>query len=323
MSGYLLSNGTDLSFVFQSGSCLTSSGFILNNGNDMCTIFKAINVNHGYKTGFIYSAGKDISSLFDAKIPIPLTITGCSLWMDASDTSKMTLINTTSVNTWTDKSTNEYLFTSGTNKPTLTSQNGRSTILFNSANLNYLQGNPASTSFSIGTKAYSLFVVFKRSGNGAIYNKSLYGATNNRIICVFDAAGQNCGFQHANGIIISNTVNNLSSYQIISLTINRNEGKDTSYVNGAYFNSATYTSDIGTNYTATGYYMYIGAYNNNLGSGIQSGYYLNGEIAEIISYTTTSDMPNSTRQVIEGYLAWKWGVQSVLPISHPYYKDGP
>ena len=56
MSGYLLSNGTDLSFVFQGGTCPTSTGFILSNGNDMCTIFKAITVNQGYKTGFIYSA---------------------------------------------------------------------------------------------------------------------------------------------------------------------------------------------------------------------------------------------------------------------------
>ena len=322
MSGYLLSNGTDLSFVFQSGTCTTSTGFILSNGNDMCTIFKAITVNQGYKTGLIYSASKDISSLFDAKIPIPLTITGCSLWMDASDTSKMTLTSS-SVNTWTDKSTNGYVFTSGANKPTLTSLNGRSTILFNSANLNYLQGDTASTSFSIGTKAYSLFLVFKRSSNSAIYNKSLYGAATNRIMCVFDATGQNCGFQHADGSIIPNIANNLTTYQIISLTINRNEGKDTSYVNGTSFASKTYASDIGTNYAATAYYMYIGAYNNSAGTGIQAGYYLSGEIAEIISYTTTLDMPNSTRQVIEGYLAWKWGIQNVLPASHPYYKDGP
>jgi hypothetical protein len=26
---------------------------------------------------------------------------------------------------------------------------------------------------------------------------------------------------------------------------------------------------------------------------------------------------------IEGYLAWKWGIQTALPTTHPYYKVGP
>lgn len=33
---------------------------------------------------------------------------------------------------------------------------------------------------------------------------------------------------------------------------------------------------------------------------------------------TTSD-----RQKIEGYLAWKWGLQTSLPVSHPYYSSPP
>jgi hypothetical protein len=29
------------------------------------------------------------------------------------------------------------------------------------------------------------------------------------------------------------------------------------------------------------------------------------------------------RQSIEGYLAWKWGIQTSLPVSHPYYSVQP
>jgi hypothetical protein len=32
----------------------------------------------------------------------------------------------------------------------------------------------------------------------------------------------------------------------------------------------------------------------------------------------TGDMPTDDRQTVEGYLAWKWGLQGNLPMTHPY-----
>lgn len=43
---------------------------------------------------------------------------------------------------------------------------------------------------------------------------------------------------------------------------------------------------------------------------------LDGEIAEILIYQ--SSLSNSNRQLVEGYLAQKWGLQSILPNGHPY-----
>jgi hypothetical protein len=50
-------------------------------------------------------------------------------------------------------------------------------------------------------------------------------------------------------------------------------------------------------------------------------------------YTTTVDLmevlfyygavTSNQRQQVEGYLAWKWGLQSTLPSSHPYSKFRP
>jgi hypothetical protein len=42
-----------------------------------------------------------------------------------------------------------------------------------------------------------------------------------------------------------------------------------------------------------------------------------GNISEIIVFNTA--LSNADRQTIEGYLAWKWGLQANLPTSHPYY----
>jgi hypothetical protein len=87
--------------------------------------------------------------------------------------------------------------------------------------------------------------------------------------------------------------------------------------------SYSYPAGDTYNYPSNGYNMYIGAVANSTGLAIQPGYYLNGYIAEIISYTNPYDMSNLTRQVIEGYLSWKWGIQNVLPISHEYYSSSP
>jgi len=76
--------------------------------------------------------------------------------------------------------------------------------------------------------------------------------------------------------------------------------------------------------------MFIGAYNSSTGVGAITSpfsYFLNGNVAEIVSYSNAYDMTNTTRQRIEGYLAWKWGIQSNtvhnLPSGHSYYNSAP
>ena len=43
-------------------------------------------------------------------------------------------------------------------------------------------------------------------------------------------------------------------------------------------------------------------------------------IAEVIMVESTN---TTTRQLIEGYLAWKWGLQGSLPVGHPYKNAAP
>jgi hypothetical protein len=44
-------------------------------------------------------------------------------------------------------------------------------------------------------------------------------------------------------------------------------------------------------------------------------------LAEVVVFNT--GLTQANRQLVEGYLAWKWGMQSLLPVIHPYYAAGP
>ncbi len=48
---------------------------------------------------------------------------------------------------------------------------------------------------------------------------------------------------------------------------------------------------------------------------------ITGNYCEILIYNT--NLSTSSREKIEGYLAWKWGIQISLPGSHPYYSGPP
>ena len=64
--------------------------------------------------------------------------------------------------------------------------------------------------------------------------------------------------------------------------------------------------------TATG--IYIGTRADSLTT-------LTASVAEVIVYSTTPS--DQQRQQIEGYLAWKWGLQTNLPAGHPYKNYPP
>jgi hypothetical protein len=82
----------------------------------------------------------------------------------------------------------------------------------------------------------------------------------------------------------------------------------TAYLDGNSFGSSASTLPI------TGTDVWIGKR--------QDGYPLSGDIAEII-IVSTSALLIGDRQRLEGYLAWKYGLQGNLPAGHPYKSAAP
>ena len=66
--------------------------------------------------------------------------------------------------------------------------------------------------------------------------------------------------------------------------------------------------------TNASFALQIGACGNNIIP-------LVGYIAEVIILSSIAS--NNTRQILEGYLAWKWGLQDNLSQDHPYLNHPP
>jgi len=343
LTGYLTSGGIDLSYIFQNGTSPTiTTGFLLQNGLDIATTFAPYTSRTASTTGLINISGNDLNTLFNGITPIPLQITGCCLWMDAADSSTVT-ITSSKVSGWTDKSGRGYNFNQNTtgNRPAYTtnSQNGLATLAFNSTDSTYLIGNAAATGFALGQNSYSLFVVCKTNdttSSCSIYCKSIAAPGTNRIYITRDSATTNLNvlFVNNDSSYLASTVDSYTAntFRIIELVLNRksassSNNSETSYQNGNVLSTRTIANTY--NYSASSYLMLIGAYNNSSDGLLPpySGYYLTGNVAEIVSYSNSTNMTATTRQRIEGYLAWKWGIQSNtvhnLPSGHPYYSAAP
>ena len=321
MSGYKMQNGNDISTIFESGWPSTGviSGYKLQNGNDITTMFAPINgAAVSAMSGYQLPNGDDIATIF--KATIPRSITGLCLWMDAYDSSTLTT-SSGSVLNWTDKA-NGYVFSPiNNNNPIIgIQQNGKNTLAFNGSS-QCLLGDTNATNFAIGTNSYALFVVAKYNvgASGGLYNKSISSGTNGRIIMNKDGSGLALIYTHPGGLQqISGFTD--AGYNIFCFIINRKTPlNDSSYINGTNQYSSTPTD--GTTIYSNTNPMLIGAYNSATPSTPTN--FLAGNIAEIIAYSRNTNIIQSERELIEGYLAWKWGIQARLPALHPYRNVSP
>lgn len=80
-----------------------------------------------------------------------------------------------------------------------------------------------------------------------------------------------------------------------------------------YYVDGTAMLALTSNTFATGPYP-------NLGYDYQGGQ-MEGQIAEVVD--CTSALTTTERQLVEGYLAWKYGLQANLPAGHPYESEKP
>ncbi len=234
----------------------------------------------------------------------PTSITGCQLWLDAADTSNMTLSGS-NVTQWNDKSGN------GRNTSSLT---GTATLGTNSVTSKqgvYFNGTSYFTGpFSYSSNTLSWFVVGTIESDGQSYGRLLSLGTSGQYD--FDSA------LRISALSRNATTTELISYRSSQIASGMNITYGSPFVFSSVINGSTnapyLNGTAGTGASSSGNFGFT-TY------GISGSFGLNvernkGYIFEIIVYSTA--LTSTQRQQVEGYLAMKWGLQGNLPSSHPY-----
>ena len=239
----------------------------------------------------------------------PKSVSGLQMWLDAADTS--TVIGTSPVTQWNDKSGNNYnaYATTTGNNLSLSTINGVQAI--NYGGNSYLIGLLTSGAAS----PFSIFIIFSQSSTvGPVFTTSTttdasglflnYGGSSTGGNTDFLSIGSQWA-THGSSTINSNTPYLLS---IVSTSVSG--GTITLYVNGTSYMSGTTTGNFSWTTLLIGRRSY-GGNNENFA----------GKFGEFIIFN--SAVSTSQRQQVEGYLAWKWGLVGNLPSTHAYKKISP
>jgi len=253
----------------------------------------------------------DISAIFYSQYILPFSptiIPGLNFWFDATSASSFNF----STQIWTDRSGNGYRLNNGgtySNKIVLTTVPGTTKAGLNIPNFdnNFWKYQTSAAANYMFPSNFTLFYVFYKSSNPGPEANILW-AKEGFSTYLLQFSGED--YRIVNPDLYPLTLVN-NSLNILRLSIAANNSVTLS-VNGTNVSTATYSPGGGTFWFIQGGGSKFGATPFNT-----STLY----ISDIIHYTSV--LTTVQFQKIEGYLAEKWGVQSLLPANHPYKSVPP
>jgi len=233
-----------------------------------------------------------MASASSAALWTPAEIT-TRVWYDAADASTITA-SSGDVSAWADKSGNGNTLTQATtSRPATTGAytiNGLNVLTFDNSSGSVYQALGNSTDFS----AQQYFAVAQYTS-----------LTSNRPTIIGDTNATNYALQleDDNTDGVPSGINGGTFYMNGSATSNENA---TLLANPTLvrrdWSVATWSINAGADRT-------------------QNSRSHNGYIAEIVVFETA--LEEDVENMVEGYLAWKWGLQGLLPGDHPYKSAAP
>jgi len=241
-------------------------------------------------------------------------------WLDAADASTITL-NGSAVSQWNDKSGNGRNATQATaaNQPTYSATNFPGSLpglLFDGSN----DIMDVSTT-AMQNQTHGVYWVFSRSGAGS-------GDGYRPFIGVLASAGQGTD-RGALHYVKTNNYGACYPYYSGPNTDNYDLSSGTQYASNTGYVMAFQSNTTGWGVWRNGTLEsttngIVTPNNTNVGYSIGGQYSVsrrtNGVISEVIMVQSTD---TTTRQLIEGYLAHKWGLTANLPADHPYKNAAP
>lgn len=248
--------------------------------------------------GFVASSG-------NRQLWTPANITTL-LWLDASDSNSVITVGN-DVSQWNDKSGNLYNFSqTGTPRPKsgLRTLGGLNVLDFNGTS-HFLSRSNSGTSAS----NVSCFMVYDADSSAAalsylldfqtgrlIFANTVDSGNGSRGPAIFDGTWRGVDSRQSGAQIISWVMSSSGNGAIYR--------SDTAIVENLPFTQRAFNGSIA-----------IARHSSTTAS------FFNGGIGEIILINATVSADD--RQLINGYLHWKWGLVSNLPNDHPYKNSPP
>jgi hypothetical protein len=267
--------------------------------------------NHPYKTSPIpplLSPPVTIPKSIQTSFFLPTQISGCQIWFDAANSANVARIGN-SVTSWTSRGENALVISQSANNPTYVQNayNSLPTLRFSFSNTLPLSNAAVSSSIVQTSLSYTIFLVHLPNANNSTPFAFLTGGTSR--LSVVTPEGSNI------------------SYDGISARLSYSYPSQAAYLNGALRMESFYSL------SSTGFYrrdgtqlatasLGSGAYNATqnffIGGAVPNypGYYYGGDICEVVWFNV--GLTTAQIQQVEGYLAWKWGLQANLPATHPF-----
>lgn len=245
----------------------------------------------------------------------PLSIANCKVWLDASDTSTISLSGS-EVTQWTDKTANGYTFTQGTsaNRPLsgTRTQNGRNVIDFDGTNDKLVATSSGSTwNFLHNGTEHTILVAFLQdvdSNNGFFLGTSAANFVN-RGASHGVLAGDRIFSQVATGSgsirAVDADVTSFGDMQVftyVSFTMKPSNATASERVAFRYKNGAANKPNAATGAVSTS----DATFALSIGSNSTDTFPLNGVLGEILIYDVA--LSDANRGLLETYLATKWNI---------------
>ena len=261
----------------------------------------------------------------------PTLISGIKLWLDANQPSSFTLSGNF-ITQWRDVISN-ITFTpnvSSTNTYNATGLNSKPIVTFPGTASTPSTSQFLKTTNNIGitasTRYLYYFAVFKYNMDTSQTNASLFALVNrvstpqtNVAFYLNKNTGTLPGTIIGGGAMTSNSL--ISGF---GGSANNNIMCLMMEWNGTNLNQTLRYNGISSNTITSALFLTHNMADTTFGIGDSTyGNFFNGSMSEILFYTPSSALSQYELQQVEGYLAWKWGLQTSLPVAHPYYSAPP
>jgi len=304
-----VSNSATIGFVAPSGNA-TVSAFTATDASGLYTgtsITSPVTIN-GLVPLTNYTFTLTTTNTTTTTVPStfnPTSISGLRLWFDANDSTTISYSGS-NISQWNDKSGNARHATPYLSNCTYsaTGFNGKPAIYFNSSTL---QAPLPTGTFTNGATVITAYFC-SGGGWGVPFTKSYSNVGDP--FDIYQTSRYISSFASGTSFNSSINVANLSSPCLFGITGNKTSWNE--YVNGG---TQTYSNTTSNGFNDVNSNLFF------IGGRWDKVTNLIGYVAETIVYAGV--LSTLDRQKLEGYLAWKWGIQTSLQSSHPYYSSSP